>query len=121
MPSEVHVADAIERAERWLKAWSFDPKVARRANPDDEQGFLVSDLRAALEYMRRERDLWNGQAQQLSGGLLAIHSAPEGVTIEAARSVAYDIALNCIKPDVAAFQLERRSASPSIHQNPEAK
>jgi|GEM_PF-4974407 len=111
MPSEPHVADALGRAERWLNAWGFDPKVARRANPDDESGFLVSDLVAALEYMRRERDQWNSQTRQMSGGLLAIHEAPEGVTIEAARSVAYDIALNCIKPDVAAFQLVRRSGS----------
>ena len=81
----------------------------------------MSDLAASLEYMRRERDQWNGQARQLSGGLLAIRSAPDGVTIEAARSVAYDIALNCITPDVAAFQLVRRSAALHIQNREETK
>ena len=111
MPSEAHVADALRRAKRWLAACGFDPQRSRCSNPDDEQGFLVSDLAAALEYMSRERDQWNKQARQLSGGLLAIHSAPDGVTIGAARSVAYDVALNCIKPDIAEFQLVRRSTA----------
>lgn len=36
--------DLIARAERWMVRFHFDPKSARRANPDDELGWLIYDL-----------------------------------------------------------------------------
>lgn len=46
---------------------------------------------------------------RLSGGLIAITNAPKTVGSSVLRSIAYDIALNCIKPDVAEYQIKRRS------------
>lgn len=56
-----------------------------------------------------ERDEWNRDARRLSGGLCAIHGAPANATVGALKSVAYDIALNCIEPETARFQIEKRS------------
>lgn len=46
---------------------------------------------------------------RLSQGLCAIAEAGENVPASVLRSIAYDIALNCITPDVARFQIERRA------------
>lgn len=46
---------------------------------------------------------------RLSRGLLAIHAASPDVPASVLRSVAYDIALNLISADTAAFQIERRT------------
>lgn len=107
--SEREVAEVLKRAGNWQEAHCFNPKHARRANPDDELGFLVHDLIAALQYMASERDQWNAQTRRLSGGLLAIYSAPSAAPAAVLRSVAYDIALNCIKPDTAEYQIVRRA------------
>lgn len=71
----------------------------------------VLTLRADVERLRRERDQWNNDARRLSGGLVAIAEAADGVAASVLRSVAYDVALNCIEPDVARYQIERRAAA----------
>lgn len=45
---------------------------------------------------------------RLSQGLCAIAEAAPNTSAAVLRSVAHDIVLNCITPDVARFQLERR-------------
>lgn len=67
----------------------------------------VADL---IEYRTAERDMWNQDARRLSGGLLKIRAAPDHVPASVLREIAYDIALNCLPPDVAEFQIERRAA-----------
>lgn len=47
---------------------------------------------------------------RLSQGLCAIADAGENVPASVLRRIAYDIALNCITPDMARFQIERRAA-----------
>lgn len=51
----------------------------------------------------------HGDVCRLRDGLTALNHAGSGVTVAAMRSVAYDIALNCIPGDVAEFQLLKRS------------
>lgn len=67
-------------------------------------------LMAEIERLTLERDKWNADARRLSGGLMAIRDAAETVPAFVLRSIAYDIALNCIEPDVAKYQIERRAA-----------
>lgn len=55
-----------------------------------------------LEQMRAERD-------RLSGGLVALAGAPKTVGSSVLRSVAYDIAMNCIDAETAEFQIKRRA------------
>jgi hypothetical protein len=50
---------------------------------------------------------------RLTQGLLEIANAKPGTTADAIRSVAGDIALNCITPDVVQHHLTRRSAAPA--------
>lgn len=57
---------------------------------------------------------WNAESRRLSSGLLAIHAAPASATTAALKSVAYDIALNCIDAETSAFQIERRSAQTPV-------
>ena len=61
---------------------------------------LVRDIEAPL---RAEID-------RLAGCLIAICSAKESTPASVLRGIAYDAALNCITPDVAEFQIERRTA-----------
>lgn len=49
------------------------------------------------------------EEMRLSACLIAIANAKSGVTADAIRTVAYDVALNLITPDVVEHQLERRS------------
>lgn len=71
---------------------------------------IVPALRARLNELLAERECWNRDARRLSGGLLAIRNAAENVPASVLRGIAYDIALNCIDPDTAAYQIERRAA-----------
>lgn len=61
------------------------------------------------ERLREEVKRWNADAARLSGCLLAIRAAGDHVPAEVLRGIAYDAALNCITPDVAEFQIERRT------------
>ena len=70
---------------------------------------INTELRVDNERLRSERDQWNADARRLSGGLMAIRGADETVPASVLRSVAYDIALNCIEPDVATYQITRRA------------
>jgi hypothetical protein len=49
------------------------------------------------------------ESARLARGLLAIHGAADDVPASVLRSVAYDIAMNCIGADMAEFQIERRT------------
>lgn len=90
-------------------------------NPSQSAPLCNGSVRDMLAEMRRaatalqalvvERDYWNAEARRLSGGLLAINAAATSVPAEVLRGIAYDVALNCIKPDVAEFQIERRAAT----------
>lgn len=57
-----------------------------------------------------ERDEWNAGARRLAACLIAINKAPATIPASILREIAYDAALNCITPDVAEFQILRRSA-----------
>jgi hypothetical protein len=67
--------------------------------------------RKALEFsaLVRERDYWHADAERLSAGLIAISNAPADALPSALRSVAYDVALNCMDAETATFQIRRRS------------
>lgn len=67
-----------------------------------------SDGAVHLQRIFEETDL-HAEQLRLSQGLCAIAEAPEGAPAAVLRSVAYDIALNCIQPDTARFQIERRA------------
>lgn len=86
--------------------------LAERSMIDNLRRGTALENRAAdeIERLRAERDQWNADARRLSGGLLAIRNAPEDAPSEVLRGVAYDIAMNCLDPDTAAFQIERRAA-----------
>jgi hypothetical protein len=64
-------------------------------------------LTAAAQVWESDID-WNAESLRLSSCLLKIHAA-KTASADALRSVAYDAALNCITPDVAEFQCERRT------------
>lgn len=51
--------------------------------------------------------------KRLTECLFVIKDADPGTTIDAVRSVAYDIAMNMITPDVAEHQLRVRSGLPA--------
>lgn len=81
--------------------------VAKHDDPD-----TTTALRWAADTIERLQDdlkFWNADARRLSGGLIAIREAPDEVPADVLRGIAYDIALNCITPDVAAYQIKRRA------------
>ena len=55
-------------------------------------------------------DFWHKCACRLSDGLIAISQANESVPASVLRSVAYDVALNCIDGETVAYQIERCAA-----------
>lgn len=59
-----------------------------------------------------ERVDWKADHKRLSDCLHVIRDADPNTTIEAVRSVAYDIVMNLITPDVAEHQLRVRSGLP---------
>lgn len=61
------------------------------------------------------------EERRLSACLIAIHKAPDTATIGALKSVAYDAALNCITPDVAEYQIEKRSEDEIAARNEQAE
>lgn len=52
---------------------------------------------------------WNKDARKLAGGLLAIYNADPGIPADVLRGIAYDIALNCIDPETAKYQIVART------------
>lgn len=76
--------------------------VARRAHWQK----LVSD-----EHDRQVAEIERLHAEELrlSQGLCAIAESAPDVSATVLRSVAYDIALNCITPDIARYQIEHRA------------
>lgn len=59
--------------------------------------------------LRAEIEKWNADARRLSAGLIAICEAPKTVGSSVLRSVAYDVALNCMDGETAKYQILRRS------------
>lgn len=70
---------------------------------------LLHDARAEIERLRGIITRMHAEEARLSQGLCAISEAPENAPASVLRSIAHDIALNCIPPDVARFQIERRT------------
>jgi hypothetical protein len=52
---------------------------------------------------------WHKEACRLSAGLIAICEAPKTVGSSVLRSVAYDVALNCMDGETAKHQILRRA------------
>lgn len=88
-----------------LTEWA--DQIDRRLGPISgrDADALARLLRATAERMTQISD----DCRNLSGGLLAIHGASDEATVAALKSVAYDIAMNCLSPETAAYQIERRS------------
>lgn len=61
---------------------------------------------------------WREDACRLSGGLIAIRNAAPTVPASVLRGSAYDIALNCIDPETAEFQIEARAAKATSDGDP---
>jgi len=71
----------------------------------DDLATVCERQAAEIAELRAERDQWNADARRLSGGLIAISESPKTIGSSVLRSIAYDIALNCIEPDTARFQI----------------
>jgi hypothetical protein len=52
---------------------------------------------------------WHKEACRLSAGLIAICESPKTAGSSVLRSVAYDIALNCMDAETAKYQIRRRA------------
>jgi len=52
----------------------------------------------------------HAEQKRLSGCLIAINEADPAVPSSVLMGIAYDSALNCITPDIARYQIERRTA-----------
>ena len=63
---------------------------------------------ALFDELSRQR----AENQRMIDCLFAIKDAHPNTTIEAVRSVAYDVAMNLMQPDVAEHQLRVRSGMP---------
>lgn len=74
----------------------------------DAAAALAEFVRLNVALVGKVKEL-NAEAQRLSSGLLMISGAPRTAPAAVLRTVAYDIALNCIEPDVAEYQIVRRA------------
>ncbi len=101
----------------WAKVQTLNPDVsiaevravAILAASAPELKAEIERLQARVKELERERDMWNADSVRLSSGLIAINVADPSVPASVLRSVAYDIALNCITRDVAEFQITERA------------
>lgn len=73
---------------------------------------------AKLSAAEQESERLREESKRLSGGLIAISGAAETVPAQVLRGIAYDVALNCIKPDVAEYQIERRATLQQKEERP---
>lgn len=79
------------------------------ANGEPEFGWREFEVPPIQHEAAAEIEQLMAENARLSGGLIAITGAPKTVGSIVLRSVAYDIALNCLDPSTAAFQIERRA------------
>lgn len=117
-PSEAELIEALKpfAQENLSRAY------ASNVNGDASIVVCRNDAELTLGDFRRAREVYraltraeggkreDAEAARLSGGLIAINQADPSVPAEVLRGIAYDIALNCIEPDVAEFQIARRAA-----------
>jgi hypothetical protein len=101
--------DGIRRARRVLATW------------DTPTGMDLETLATAVKKRISDLEWFADDAKRLSGCLIAIHDAPDDATVNALKSVAYDAALNCITPDVAEYQIEKRSEDEIAARNEQAE
>jgi len=134
-PSEAELIEALKEARKALAPFA---DIADEYTDQEDDSFDVMAEKVALgrrfrlSIFRRARDVydraarsltraeggkredadayWHKKAARLSGGLIAINQADPSVPAEVLRGIAYDVALNCIEPDVAEFQITRRAA-----------
>jgi hypothetical protein len=64
---------------------------------------MIMDPDEASEY-----DRLRAENERLSLGLIAIAEAPKTIGSSVLRSIAYDVALNCIDAETAKYQIARR-------------
>ena len=86
-------------------AWFLARYLDNRATNSVHNGIGLVALHIAAAVQAK-----HAEEHRLSQGLCAIAEAGENVPASVLRGIAYDIALNCITPDVARFQIERRAA-----------
>lgn len=97
-----------DTAENLLAA--KDAEIERLRSIVTTDGVEKERLKAIALTCEKEVFRWNQDARRLSGGLLAINAAEKSVPASVLRSVAYDICLNCLLPEVAEYQITRRAA-----------
>jgi hypothetical protein len=108
-----------ENAEKALRCLRVDKARLRaelahlgqlaKEDHDDLQAKLAARDQRIAE-LESASTTWREDACRLSGGLIAIRNAAPTVPASVLRGIAYDIALNCINPDTAEFQIETRTA-----------
>lgn len=86
------------------------PKTDRRGEPPCEHDLSDEHDRQGVEIKRL-----HAETVRLSGCLIAINGAADTASATVLRGVAYDAALNCISPDVARYQIERRTMQELEH------
>lgn len=119
----------------WLHIrMKVSPESAARAGwryfgPRDPHATRIAELTGSVDALREVQAMLarsvneklgriatlEAEIKRLSGGLIAIHEASPDVPASVLRGIAYDIALNCIDPETARYQITRRALTGESH------